>query len=97
MFVYEPSLLMMGDPVTIVTSSLSACIGVMCFAAGLQGYLLREARPWERVLLVIAAILLIKPGYLSDLAGLALLVLVGYSQKGQKAVLPAAAVADRAK
>ena len=73
MFVYEPSLLMMGDPITILTSSVSACIGVMCFAAGLQGYLLREARTWERVLLVIAAILLIKPGYVSDLVGLAVL------------------------
>jgi TRAP-type uncharacterized transport system fused permease subunit len=97
MFVYEPSLLMMGDWFTILTSSISASIGVMCFAAGLQGYLLREARPWERVLLVVAAVLLIKPGYMSDLAGLALLAVVGFSQKAQKAALPAAAAVDRAK
>ena len=96
MFVYEPSLLMMGDPITILTSSVSACIGVMCFAAGLQGYLLREARTWERVLLVIAAILLIKPGYASDFVGLALLVGVGFLQKAQKSPLAPAAVADRA-
>jgi TRAP transporter 4TM/12TM fusion protein len=96
MFVYEPSLLMMGDPITILTSSVSACIGVMCFAAGLQGYLLREARTWERVLLVIAAILLIKPGYASDFVGLALLVGVGLLQKAQKSPLAPAAVADRA-
>ncbi|HET7546463.1 MAG TPA: TRAP transporter permease [Usitatibacter sp.] len=97
MFVYEPSLLMMGDWFTILTSSISASIGVMCFAAGLQGYLLREARPWERVLLVVAAVLLIKPGYMSDLVGLALLAVVGFSQKAQKAALPAAAAVDRAK
>jgi TRAP transporter 4TM/12TM fusion protein len=95
MFVYEPSLLMMGDPITILTSSLSACIGVMCFAAGLQGYLVREARTWERVLLVVAAILLIKPGYASDFAGLALLAAVALVQKAQKVPL-AAAAADRA-
>ncbi|HSN19608.1 MAG TPA: TRAP transporter permease, partial [Usitatibacter sp.] len=94
MFVYEPSLLMMGDPITILTSSVSACIGVMSFAAGLQGYLLREARPWERVALIVAAILLIKPGYASDLVGLAMQVGVGFVQKSQKAPLAAAAIAD---
>jgi len=98
MFIYEPSLLMIGDPITIATSSLSACIGVMCFAAGLQGYLLREARTWERVVLLIAAILLIKPGYVSDAIGLALLIAVGFAQKVQKptlAVPAAAAAAER--
>jgi TRAP-type uncharacterized transport system fused permease subunit len=100
MFVYEPSLLMIGDPITIVTSSVSACIGVMCFAAGLQGYLLRVARPWERVMLVVAAVLLIKPGYMSDFVGLALLAVVWFVQKGgqkdDKAPLGAAAIAERA-
>ena len=96
MFVYEPSLLAIGDPVTIATSSISACIGVMCFAAGLQGYLLREARLWERALLVVAAILLIKPGYVSDLIGLVLLAIVAFAQKAQLGAT-AAAAAQRAK
>ena len=89
MFVYEPSLLMIGDPLTIVTSSLSAVIGVMCFAAGLQGYLVREARPWERLLLIAAAILLIKPGYASDALGLALLALVAVAQRLPREAKPA--------
>ncbi len=76
MFVYEPSIMMIGDWFTIVTSTLSAVVGVMCLAAGLQGYLLRVARPWERVVLVIAALLLIKPGYISDAIGAALLSVV---------------------
>ena len=81
MFVYEPSLMLIGDWFTSITSSVSAAIGVMCLAAGLQGYLLREARWWERILLVIAAILLIKPGYISDAIGLVLLALVFVVQK----------------
>lgn len=76
MFVYEPSLLAIGELTTIVTSSISATIGVMCFAAGLQGWLAREARAWERVALIVAAVLLIKPGYYSDAIGLLLLALV---------------------
>jgi TRAP-type uncharacterized transport system fused permease subunit len=81
MFVYEPSIMMIGDAFTIVTSTASAIVGVMCLAAGLQGYLLRVARPWERVVLVIAAFLLIKPGYISDAIGLALLALVLLAQR----------------
>jgi TRAP transporter 4TM/12TM fusion protein len=73
MFVYEPSLLMIGDWPTIVTSTVSATIGVMCLAAGLVGYLSRPCVPWERVLLVAAALLLIKPGYASDAVGIGLL------------------------
>ncbi|HEX6138645.1 MAG TPA: TRAP transporter permease [Casimicrobiaceae bacterium] len=73
MFVYEPSLLTIGDPVTIATSLVSAVIGVVCLAAGLMGYLRRPCAWWERCLLVVAALLLIKPGYVSDAVGLAVL------------------------
>ena len=70
MFIYEPSLLLIGDWFTSLTSAVSAVIGVICLAAGLQGYLLREARWWERAVLLAAAILLIKPGYITDAIGL---------------------------
>jgi TRAP transporter 4TM/12TM fusion protein len=73
MFVYEPSLLMIGDWLTIATSVISAIIGVICLAAGLMGYLRSPCNWWERCLLVVAALLLIKPGYISDAVGLAVL------------------------
>jgi TRAP transporter 4TM/12TM fusion protein len=81
MFVYEPSIMMIGDWFTILTSTASAIVGVMCLAAGLQGWLLRLATPWERVVLVIAAFLLIKPGYISDAFGLVLLAVVLLAQR----------------
>jgi len=81
MFVFEPSLMLIGDWFESLTSSASAVVGVMCLAAGLQGYLLREARWWERAVLVAAALLLIKPGYISDAIGLVLLAGVVLSQK----------------
>jgi TRAP-type uncharacterized transport system fused permease subunit len=81
MFIYEPSLLMIGDWWPIITSSVSACIGVMCFAAALQGYLLTNARMWERAALLAAALLLIKPGLVTDAIGLALLAMVFFSQR----------------
>jgi TRAP transporter 4TM/12TM fusion protein len=81
MFIYEPSLMLIGDWFESLTSSAAAVVGVMCLAAGLQGYLLREARWWERAVLVAAALLLIKPGYISDAIGLVLLAAVVFSQK----------------
>jgi TRAP transporter 4TM/12TM fusion protein len=76
MFVYEPSLLMIGHWATIATSLVSAIIGVICLAAGLMGYLRRPCLWWERGLLVVAAFLLIKPGYVTDAAGLAVLAML---------------------
>ena len=81
MFVYEPSLLTIGEWPTVATSFVSACVGVICLAASMQGSLLREARLWERVLLFVAALCLIKPGLLTDAIGLALLVVVLVVQK----------------
>ncbi len=81
MFVFEPSLLMIGDWFTILTSAISASIGVICLAAGLHGYLFREVRLWERIALLAAAVLLIKPGYITDAVGLILLLSVIVNQK----------------
>jgi len=76
MFVYEPALLTIGEPLTVFWRLGASCIGVIALAAGLQGYFGREARTWERVALLAAAICLIKPGVVTDVVGLALLVLV---------------------
>ena len=81
MFIYEPSLLLIGDWMTSLTSAVSAILGVVCLAAGLQGWLLREARWWQRALLVAAALLLIKPGLATDGVGLACFVGVWLSQR----------------
>ena len=98
MFVYEPSLLLIGDWVTSLTSFVSASIGVMCFAAALQGYLAgRDAKVWERLVLLAAAFLLIKPGYVTDAIGLALLTGVYLSNRFLAGGTPVASrVAEKA-
>ncbi len=69
MFVFGPSLLLIGDWQTISLTALTAVVGVVCLAGGLIGYLLAPARLWERCLLVAAALVLIKPGVTTDLLG----------------------------
>jgi TRAP transporter 4TM/12TM fusion protein len=84
MFVYEPALLMMNgwDEWHIsLLAFVSATIGCMALAAGLHGHLLRDNRWWEGAVLVISAVFLIKPGYIGDAVGLALLAIVVINQK----------------
>ena len=88
MFVYEPSLLMIGPWPTIISSCVSAMIGVVLFAAGLHGYLLTATNVWQRPMLVIAGLLLIKPGWESDLVGLAMAAVVIAAQMTAKRAIP---------
>jgi TRAP transporter 4TM/12TM fusion protein len=80
MFIYEPALLLIGDWTTSLHAVASATVGVVLLAAGLFGYLLRPASPWQRALLIGAALLLIKPGWLTDLIGLSLATVVVLAQ-----------------
>ena len=81
MFVFSPALLMMGDFVTVSMAAITATIGVTCLAGGLHSYFFfGPARWWERLMLIAAALVLIKPGWMSDLIGLGLIALIVASQ-----------------
>lgn len=81
MFVYGPSLLFIGSPFDIITSGVSACLGVVALAAGMMGWFSKEATYTERVILLAAAFLLIKPGIYTDIVGAALMIFVYVLQK----------------
>ena len=79
MFIYEPALLILKGWAEWHISLLAlatASLGCICLAAGLHGYFVAAARQWERALLVVAALLLIKPGWITDVFGLVLLGVV---------------------
>jgi TRAP transporter 4TM/12TM fusion protein len=88
MFVYEPALLTIGDPLLVLWRAASSCIGVMCFAAALQGWFMHRASAWQRAALLAAALLLIKPGVITDVIGLALLAIVLVAQRAAKPTTP---------
>jgi len=81
MFVYGPSLLFIGSWFDIITSAISASFGVIALSAGLMGFLVKDLKMWERFILVAAALLLIKPGLYTDIAGYAILLFVYLRQK----------------
>ena len=81
MFVYGPSLLFIGSPFDIITSAVSASFGVIALAAGLMGFFVRDLKAWERLVLIGAAFLLIKPGIYTDAIGYILLLIIYIRQK----------------
>ncbi len=81
MFVYNNALLLKGDLSEIILSAITAFIGVYALACGIQGYMFRPAKIYERVLFFVAAIGLIKPGWISDLVGLGILAILAFMQR----------------
>ena len=81
MFVFGPSLLLMGAWSDIAWSALSAVIGVISLASSLHGYLLLKINFLFRLVLFFSAIALIKPGIESDVIGLTIVGLVLTYQK----------------
>jgi TRAP-type uncharacterized transport system fused permease subunit len=81
MFVFGPSLLMIGDWTQVVLTVITATVGVTCLAGGLHShFFFGTARYWERALLIGAAFVLIKPGLVTDAIGALLVALTIASQ-----------------
>lgn len=80
LFVYNPVLLMEGSVFNILTAFLTAAVGITGFASALNGYLFTFMKMWKRVVLLLGAILLIIPGWQTDMIGLFTLLLIGFTQ-----------------
>jgi TRAP transporter 4TM/12TM fusion protein len=84
-FAYDPALLMLNaTPLAIGLRTVAALLGILMLAAGLIGYLTAPTRPWERIVLLVGALLLIFPGVWSDLTGAACLATVLVSQRAAR-------------
>ncbi len=49
-FAYHPSLLLIGSLSEIILASITAIIGAISLAAGLQGWFITKTGNWERIL-----------------------------------------------
>ncbi|KJF28185.1 C4-dicarboxylate ABC transporter permease [Clostridium aceticum] len=74
-FAMSPALLLIDvTPVQAVVSTATACLGVVGFASGVQGYFLTFTKFHERAMFLLAALFLIHPNIMIDFIGLVLLV-----------------------
>lgn len=71
-FVYSPALLLIGTVSEIFLAIISALLGIYALSIGLEGWLFYRANIIERIIVIVAAVVLIFPGLLTDLIGLLL-------------------------
>ncbi|SMF73720.1 TRAP transporter, 4TM/12TM fusion protein [Tistlia consotensis] len=90
MFVFGPSLLLIGDWTTILLTAITAFSGVALLAVGLQGYLFAPLRWPPRLLFVAAAIALIEPGLATDAVGVGLALTALLLDRATRRALPVA-------
>jgi TRAP transporter 4TM/12TM fusion protein len=77
MFIYGPALLLKGDFPSVVWAVVTACVGVMLLSAGAERWFLGRKASWpQSILLFAGALLLIKPGLITDLIGFGVLGIV---------------------
>ncbi len=76
MFIYGPAMVLKGTPAEITLVIITGLLGTMALAGAVQGWFLKRASGFERVILLAASLTLIKPGWTTDLVGFGLLALV---------------------
>jgi len=76
MFVYNPVLLMDGTAVEIITCIVTALMGAYLLGSGFEGFFWAwKVSAIERIVLLAGAVLLIVPGTITDLTGIAIIVI----------------------
>lgn len=85
MFVFNPSLLLIGSTKAILQACVTAIVGVIFLSAGVEGWFYTKANKVHRVLFLAGGLVLIAPGLMANVTGglLAILgvVLNRYSSK----------------
>ncbi|MBW2064128.1 MAG: TRAP transporter fused permease subunit [Deltaproteobacteria bacterium] len=87
-FIFNPGILMIGSFAEVFSSFFFVLLGAMTMGVVFEGYLLREVRTWERLLLVLCSFFLFVPNGNTRLAGLigegVFLLLQGLSSRKQR-------------
>ena len=76
MFAFGPALVLQGTPLEIAQSIVTAIVGISCLGMAFEGYIYKigNVNVVSRVLLIAGALCLTIPGTVTDLVGLALVV-----------------------
>lgn len=76
-FCFSPALLMIDtNAMEVIRIVITSFIGIFGVAAGLEGYLKKEMNPLQRVLFVVAGLMLIFPSWITDIVGIVLIAAV---------------------
>ena len=74
-FIYDPSILMIGSAAHILLTFIRTLVCIAAVGVAIEGYLLKKASLAERILFFGGGILLITPGWLTDIIGAGIIAL----------------------
>jgi TRAP transporter 4TM/12TM fusion protein len=75
-FVYNPAMILIGTtPLLLTMNLITACGGMFGVGVAMIGFCLADMKWWERIWFAIGGLLLIDPGAVTDLIGIAMLTL----------------------
>jgi TRAP transporter 4TM/12TM fusion protein len=96
-FLYKPSMVLMGTPADIAWSLFDSVLAVWALAVATEGYLARQLGPFERIAYLIAALVMFVPGWESRVIGVVMLAtLYGYGAYARRHVAATAPHSDPA-
>ena len=84
-FAYNNAMIFVGDVTFLGVASIviSATLGMASIASGFMGYLIHDLKWYSRIALVAGGLLMVIPGTVTDLAGLAILIVILLIQKAE--------------
>lgn len=84
-FAYNNAMIFVGDVTFLGVASIviSATLGMASIASGFMGYLIHDLKWYSRIALVAGGLLMVIPGTVTDLAGLAVLIVILLIQKAE--------------
>ncbi|MDR9438492.1 MAG: TRAP transporter permease [Halomonas sp.] len=83
MFFYSPAMLMEGSGMQILRVGVTATLGIVLLAATVQAWFVGPVKAWQRLVMLAGALCMIYGGIYSDIAGLAIGVLMFMMQRGR--------------
>ena len=91
-FALNPSMLFVGsDVLEIITTCISAVIGMFGVAVAMNGFLYVKLNPLYRILFMGGGLLLLIPGIWTDIAGLVILVVLTLLMRAKRSHMQKAA------
>ena len=78
-FAYSPEMLIIGSDkpwYEIVLLIITALLGIYVISAGMEGYMNHHMPWWQRIVALAGGLLMVIPGYKTDIAGLVLIAVV---------------------
>ena len=87
-FAFSPEMLIIGSDkpwYDIVLLVITALCGIFIISAGMEGYMFKKMPVWERIMALAGGLMMIIPGWQTDIAGIALMAIIIILQKiGEK-------------